>query len=64
MNPSLLGKRCHIFLFELFHKTLEAAVVIMKCEEEKTAEIGEISASEEEVLYYVSGYIVKLFSIG
>ena len=36
----------------------------MKCEEEKTAEIGEISASEEEVLYYVSGYIVKLFSIG
>ena len=49
----------HIFLFELFHRTLEAAVVIMKCEEEQNAEIGEISASEEEVLYYVSGYIVK-----
>ena len=49
----------HLFLFELFHKTWEAAVVILKCEDEKTAENAEISASEEEVLFYVSGYIVK-----
>ena len=49
----------HLFIFELFTRVIEEAVLVLKVGHEEFLEKEQLTQTDQEVLYYISGFIIK-----
>ena len=52
----------HMFLLGLFNRILDEAIIILKCETEQVLKPEDLSETDQEVLFYVSGFVIKSMS--